>query len=66
MSRILLWAGVTLIVAGLLWPWLAKLGLGRLPGDIVIGRGHGRFYFPLTSSVVVSLLLSVLWWLWRR
>ena len=66
MSRMLLWIGVSLIRAGLLWPWLQKFGLGRLPGDIVIGRGSTRFYFPLTSCVLVSLILSVLWWLWRR
>lgn len=66
MSRMLLWIGVSLILAGLLWPWLQKLGLGRLPGDIVIGRGNTRFYFPLASCVLVSFVLSVLWWLWRR
>ncbi len=66
MSRMLLWIGVSIILAGLLWPWLQKLGLGRLPGDIVIGRGSTRFYFPLTSCVLVSFVLSVLWWLWRR
>lgn len=66
MARMLVWIGVSLILAGLLWPWLQKIGLGRLPGDIVIGRGNTRFYFPLTTCVLVSFALSLLWWLWRR
>jgi Protein of unknown function (DUF2905) len=66
MARMLVWIGVSLILAGLLWPWLQKIGLGRLPGDIVIGRGNTRFNFPLTTCVLVSFVLSLLWWLWRR
>lgn len=66
MSRLLIGIGLLLVIIGVVWPWLQKLGLGRLPGDIVIDRGHTRFYFPLTSSIVVSLLLSLLLWLFRR
>jgi len=65
-SRILIVAGVILVVAGLLWPLLARLGLGRLPGDIMVERGNFRFYFPLASSLVVSVLLTLLFWLFRR
>ncbi len=66
MGRWLIVLGLILLVTGLLWPWLSRLGLGRLPGDIVIERGNFRFYFPLTSSIVISLLLSLLFWLFRR
>lgn len=66
MSRLFIILGLVLIVTGLLWPWLAKLGLGRLPGDIIIERENFRFYFPITTSILVSLLLSLLFWLFHR
>jgi len=66
MSRVLVVAGLVLVILGLLWPWLGKIGLGRLPGDILIERGNSRFYFPLTSCVLLSVIGSVLWWWWRR
>jgi hypothetical protein len=47
------------------WPWLQKSGLGRLPGDFTVERGNFRLYFPLTTSLIVSLLLSLLYWFWR-
>ena len=65
-SRILIVAGVVLVIAGLAWPFLARLGLGRLPGDIMVERGNFRFYFPLVSSLVVSVVLTLLFWLFRR
>jgi hypothetical protein len=66
MQRILITLGIVLLVLGLLWPWLTKLGLGRLPGDIVIERDGFRFYFPLMTSLVVSVVLSLLFWFFRR
>ena len=65
-SQFLITIGVVLILAGLLWPVLHKMGLGRLPGDIVVERENFRFYFPLTSSIIVSLILTILFWLFRR
>lgn len=61
-------AGVLLIVAGVAWQlgWLQALRLGRLPGDLVIERENARFYFPLATSILLSVVLSVLMWLWRR
>jgi len=64
--RILIVAGVVLVVLGLLWPYLTRLGLGRLPGDIVIERDNFRFYFPIVTSIVVSVVLTALFWLFRR
>jgi hypothetical protein len=58
--------GAALIVLGVAWPWLAKLGLGRLPGDIHVEREGFSFYFPITTSIVVSLVLSLIVWLLRR
>lgn len=66
MNRTLVLLGICSILAGLLWPWLRTLPLGRLPGDIVIVRENFRFFFPVTSSIVVSLVLSLLFWLFRK
>jgi len=66
MSRTLITIGIVVIIVGLLWPWLQKLGLGRLPGDIAIERGNMRFYFPITTSIVISIIISLLFWLFRR
>ena len=64
--RILVVAGIVLLVAGLLWPLITRLGLGRLPGDIVIERPNFSFYFPLVTSILVSVVLTALFWLFRR
>jgi hypothetical protein len=66
MSRILITLGILLVVIGLAWPWLARLGLGRLPGDIVIERENFRFYFPVTTMILVSLVVTVVLWLFRK
>jgi hypothetical protein len=66
MSRTLIIFGLVLVAAGLLWPWLGKLGLGRLPGDISIERPTYSFYFPLMTSLVISVVLSVVLWLFNR
>jgi hypothetical protein len=66
MQRILITFGIVLVVLGLLWPWLSRLGLGRLPGDFVIEREGFRFYFPLMTGLIVSAVLSLLFWLFRR
>jgi ribose/xylose/arabinose/galactoside ABC-type transport system permease subunit len=66
MQRFLVTAGLFLVLAGLLWPWLSRLPFGRLPGDIRIVRDGFSFYFPITTCVVISLALSLLLWLWRR
>ena len=58
--------GLVLVAVGLLWPWLAKLGFGRLPGDIVVERGSFSFYFPIVTCLVVSVVLSLVFWLLNR
>ena len=66
MSRLLIVLGTLFIVAGLSWQWLRRLPLFRLPGDIVIDRPGFKFFFPLTTMLIVSGLLSLLAWLSRR
>lgn len=66
MARWLIILGVVLIMAGLLWPWVTKLGLGRLPGDIVIERESFRLYLPITTSILISVVLSLILWFLNR
>jgi hypothetical protein len=65
-SRVLILIGVAIVLIGLLWPWLSKLGLGRLPGDIVVQRQGFSFYFPIVTCLIVSVVASLLFWLFRR
>jgi hypothetical protein len=66
MNRFLIALGSVLIVAGALWPWLKRMHLFHLPGDIVVDRPGFRFMLPLTTMLVVSLILSLIAWLTRR
>jgi hypothetical protein len=66
MTRWLIITGVALIVLGLAWPYLGKLGMGRLPGDIRIEREGFTLYLPITTSIIVSLALSLILWLFRK
>jgi hypothetical protein len=66
MQKALIVAGLAILVIGLLWPWLSKLPIGRLPGDIVVEREGFRFYLPLTTGILLSLIVSLLIWLFRR
>ena len=66
MSRALIVFGMVLIAAGVLWPFISRLGLGRLPGDIAIERPGFSLYFPLMTSLIISVVLSVILWLVNR
>jgi hypothetical protein len=66
MQRWLIALGIGLVAVGVLWPWLSKLGLGRLPGDLRFEKDGFTFYFPLTTGIVLSLVLSLILWLIRR
>jgi hypothetical protein len=66
MGRTLIIIGLAIVVIGLFWPWLTRLGLGRLPGDIYIQGERGSLYIPITTSILVSIALSVLFWLLSR
>lgn len=66
MQRNLIIAGLIVVAAGLLWPWLSKLPLGRLPGDILIDRPGMKVFIPLTTGILLSLLISLVLWLMRR
>jgi hypothetical protein len=66
MQRVLVALGIIILIIGLAWPWLSRLPFGRLPGDIHIVRENFSFYFPITTSIVISIVISVLFWLFRR
>ena len=66
MQRTLIILGIALLVIGLTWPWVSRLPLGRLPGDIIIDRPSFRFYLPVTTMIIVSVVLSLILWLFRR
>ena len=66
MSRWLIATGLVLVAAGLLWRWITRLGLGRLPGDIAIERSNFTFYFPIVTCLIISGVLSFILWLLNR
>ena len=66
MRRFLIVLGIVLIVAGMLWPWLRKLGFGRLPGDIRYEKDGFSFYFPLTTGLIISVVISLIVWIFRK
>jgi len=65
-SKLLIVFGFVLVAAGLLWPFITKLGLGRLPGDIVIERGNFTVYIPLATSLLISAVVSIILWFINR
>ena len=66
MARVLITVGIIILITGLLWPWCAKLGLGKLPGDIVLESGNFKCYAPITTSIILSILLSIVIWLLQK
>jgi hypothetical protein len=66
MAKWLITLGIILVVLGLVWPMLAKLGLGSLPGDIRLERKGFTFYFPITTCIVISLVITLILWIFRR
>jgi len=66
MSRWLIGIGVALVAIGVLWPWLTRIGLGRLPGDIHIEHDGFQFFFPITTGLLISAVVTLILWLLRR
>jgi len=65
MAKWLITLGIILVVLGLVWPLLARLGLGSLPGDMTLKHNRFTFYFPVTTSLIVSALVTLLLWIFR-
>jgi ABC-type lipoprotein release transport system permease subunit len=65
-SGVVLGLGLVILVVGIMRPILSRIGLGRLPGDIMFQRGGATFYFPLVTCIIISIVLGVLFWLFNR
>jgi hypothetical protein len=66
MQRLLIISGLVILAVGLAWPWVSKLPFGRLPGDIHIVREGFSFHFPIVTCIVISLVISLVLWIFRR
>lgn len=66
MQKFLLGLAIAALILGLLWPWIDKIPFGRLPGDILVERENFKLYLPITSMLLVSVIVSLLIWLFRR
>mgnify|MGYP001787548575 CR=1 FL=1 len=66
MQKTLIIAGVLLIMIGILWSWVVKVPIGRLPGDIVINRPGLKIYIPMTTMVLISVIVSLILWLLKK
>jgi len=65
-QKILIAAGILIVIIGLTLPWISKLPLGKLPGDIVVDKPGFKFFFPITSMVILSLVMSLIIWLIKK
>lgn len=66
MNKILIAIGLTILIVGLLWPVISKVPFGKLPGDIAVKREGFHLYFPITTMIVVSLVISVVLWFFKK
>ena len=66
MQKLFIILGLIFILIGIFFPLLAQLRIGKLPGDFVVKREHFTFYFPLATSIILSILLSILFWFFRK
>ena len=65
-QKILIAAGIFIVVLGFLWPWISKLPIGKLPGDIVVDKPNFKFFFPITSMILISVVISFIIWLIKK
>ena len=66
MQRNLIIIGIIVIIVGIFWPWLSKLPIGKLPGDIVIDKPNFKIYIPITTMMIISAVLTFIFWLFRK
>jgi len=66
MQKALIILGLVFLAIGIAWPWLSSSPLGRLPGDIVIQRDNFTFYFPITTMIIISVVISLIIWFFRQ
>ena len=65
MQKILIIIGIILLIVGLLYPYIKKLGLGQLPGDILFKTGNSTFFFPVMTCLIISIILTIIFNLFK-
>ena len=65
MQKILIIIGIILLIVGLLYPYIKKLGLGQLPGDILFKTGNSTFFFPVITCLIISVILTIIFNLFK-
>ena len=65
-QKFLIIIGITLLIIGIFWPFITKIGLGKLPGDIIIRKGNFSFYFPVTTCILISLIITLILWFFYK
>ncbi|MCE0724105.1 MULTISPECIES: DUF2905 domain-containing protein [Legionella] len=65
-QKILIITGIILLITGIFWPFIKKIGLGKLPGDIIIQRSNFTFYFPITTCILISLIIMLIFWFFNK
>lgn len=65
-QKILIFIGIILLVMGLLWPWVSKLPIGKLPGDIIVDKPNFKLYIPITTMLIISIIISLILWLIKK
>ena len=65
MQKILIIIGIIILASGLLYPFLKKIGLGRLPGDIIYKSDNSTFFFPIVTCIIISVVLTVIFNLFK-
>jgi len=66
MQKTLIIIGVILIFIGVLWPWLGKVPIGRLPGDIIINKPNVKIFFPITTMIIISIIITIILWIIKK
>ncbi len=65
-QKLIIALGIAFIIIGILFPYISKIGLFKLPGDIYFGSKNLKFFFPITTSILLSIIISIIIWIWRK
>ncbi|HHF7374381.1 DUF2905 domain-containing protein [Legionella bozemanae] len=65
-QKTLIITGIILLIIGIFWPFIKKIGLGKLPGDIIIQKNNFTFYFPITTCILISLIIMLIFWFFNK
>ncbi|MEJ2115915.1 MAG: DUF2905 domain-containing protein [Gammaproteobacteria bacterium] len=66
MNKTIIYIGIVIIAIGVFWPYISKIPFGKLPGDIAIKKEGFQLYFPITTMILISLVVSLIFWLFKK